>query len=91
MGVKLDNLANVLIRGETVVPIVRKWGHPWMLLHHPEEALAWSHPTETELRQLHRRFGHPSVQRLIRVLQRAGHEVEQRAIEHPQNTATSAK
>ena len=82
MGVKLENLANVLIQGEKVVPIVRKWGHPWMLLHHPEEALAWSHLTETELRQLHRRFGHPSVRRLIRVLQRAGHEVEQRAIEH---------
>ena len=39
MGVKLENLANVLIQGEKVVPIVRKWGHPWMLLHHPEEAL----------------------------------------------------
>lgn len=82
LGVRLDNLANVLIQGEKIVPIVRKWGHPWMLLHHPEEVLAWSHLTDTELRQLHRRFGHPSVRRLARVLQRAGHEVEQRAIEH---------
>ena len=82
MGVKLDNLANVLIQGDKVVPIVRKWGHPWMLLHQPEETLAWSYLTETELRQLHRRFGHPSVRRLMRILQRAGHEVEQEAIEY---------
>jgi hypothetical protein len=53
MGVKLDNLANVLIQGEKVVPIVCKWGHLWMLLHHSEEALAWSHLTETELHQLY--------------------------------------
>ena len=28
MGVKLDNLQNVLVQGKKVVPIVRKWGHP---------------------------------------------------------------
>jgi hypothetical protein len=83
LGVKLDNLQNVLIQGENIVPIVRKWGHPWMLLQHQEEALAWSHLTETELRQLHRRFGHPSVRRLIDILQRAGYnDVKQQAIEH---------
>src|ERR1700721_4346368 len=54
-----------------------------MLLQQPEESIAWNHLTETELRQLHCRFGHPSVRRLLRVLQRAGYEsVEQRAIEH---------
>jgi hypothetical protein len=53
-----------------------------MLLQRQEEALAWSHLTETELRQLHRRFGHPSVRRLVDILQRAGHGVEQRAVEH---------
>ena len=46
-----------------------------MLLNQLEETLAWCHLTETELRQLHRRFGHPSVQRLTNVLQRAGHDV----------------
>ena len=45
-----------------------------MLLHRMEEAIAYSHLTETELRQLHRRFGYPSVQRLIKVLYRAGHK-----------------
>ena len=76
MGVRFDNLQNILIQGNKIIPIVRKWGHPWMLLNKPEETLAWSHLTETELRQLHRRFGHPSVQRLVTVLQRAGHEVD---------------
>jgi hypothetical protein len=28
MRVKLDNLKNVLIQDKTVVPVVRKWGHP---------------------------------------------------------------
>jgi hypothetical protein len=83
LGVRLDNLANMLVQGDNIVPIVRKWGHPWMLLQRQEEAIAWSHLTETELRQLHRRFGHPSVRRLVNILQRAGYnEVRQQAIEH---------
>jgi hypothetical protein len=53
-----------------------------MLLHQPKKTLAWSYLTETELRQLYRRFGHLLVQRLIRILQRAGHKVEQGAIEY---------
>jgi len=53
MGVKLDNLANVLIQGIKIVPIVRKWGHPWILLHQMEEIIAHSHLIEIELRQLY--------------------------------------
>jgi hypothetical protein len=82
MGVKLDNLENVLIQGDNIVPVVRKWGHPWMLLHQLEQSLAWSHLTESELRQLHQRFGHPSVRRLARILERAGHNVDTKAIKH---------
>jgi hypothetical protein len=82
MGVEFHNLKNVLVQGRKVVPVVRKWGHAWMLLDKLEETLAWSHLTEPELRQLHRRFGHPSVRRLIRVLQRAGHEVDTKYIKH---------
>ncbi|KAJ5904893.1 uncharacterized protein N7473_001809 [Penicillium subrubescens] len=82
MGVELRNKKNVLERGDKRVPIVRKWGHPWMLLHNLEEAAAWSHLTESELRQLHRRFGHPSVHRLTRILQRAGHEVNSQCIDY---------
>jgi hypothetical protein len=33
MGVRLNNLKNVLVQGDKVTPIVHKWGHPWMLLH----------------------------------------------------------
>ncbi|EAW21010.1 GAG-pre-integrase domain-containing protein [Aspergillus fischeri NRRL 181] len=82
MGVELRNKKNVLERGDKRVPIVRKWEHPWMLLHNLEETAAWSHHTETELRQLHRRFGHPSVRRLTRILQRAGHEVNSQCIDY---------
>jgi hypothetical protein len=68
IGVELHNLKNMLVQGTKVVPVVRKWGHPWMLLNKLEETVAWSHLTESELRQLHRRFGHLLVQRLVRIL-----------------------
>ena len=32
LRVKLDNLENVLIQGEKYIPIIRAYGHPWMLL-----------------------------------------------------------
>ncbi|KAK1989616.1 hypothetical protein LX36DRAFT_545703, partial [Colletotrichum falcatum] len=80
-GVRFDNLANVLVKGETVVPIIRKWGHAWMLLEQPERTVAQHHLTDGELRQIHRRFGHPSVHRLHKVLQRAGHETDISTIE----------
>ena len=70
LGVKLDNLTNELIQGEKRIPIIRKWGHPWLLLHTPEQTAA-CHLTELELRQLHRRFGHPSVRKLTNLLERA--------------------
>ncbi len=73
LGVRLDNLTNELVQGSKKVPIVRKWGHPWLLLHNDEETAA-SHLTEPELRQLHRRFGHPLVKKLTDLLQRANLE-----------------
>ncbi|KAI0994965.1 hypothetical protein K3495_g13216, partial [Podosphaera aphanis] len=82
MGVYLNNLQNVLVQGNRRVPIVRKWGHPFMLLE-IEKTLVHCHLTENELRQLHRRFGHPSVRRLERVLQRAGHnDFDKKLIDH---------
>ena len=80
LKVRFDNLRNVLIQGSKIIPIVRKWGHPWMLLDRLENTLAWNHLTETELRQIHRRFGHPSIQRLSNVLQHAEHEVDKSII-----------
>lgn len=83
MGVKLDNLENILIQGKKIVPIVRKWGHPWMLLDRTEETMAYSHLTDIELRQLHRRFGHPSVRRLFKLLDQAGYDdIDLKSIEH---------
>lgn len=81
MGVKFDNIDNILQQGDRIVPIIRKWGHPWRLLSQ-EQNLAYNHLTDVELRRLHRRFGHPSVQRLYRVLSQAGNDVEIAAIEH---------
>ncbi|KAL0943110.1 uncharacterized protein CTRU02_200996 [Colletotrichum truncatum] len=80
LKVYFNNVTNTLIQGNKVVPIIRKWGHPWLLLD-KEKPLAWNHLTDAELRRVHRRFGHPSVQRLHKVLQRAGHPVEITAIE----------
>jgi polyhydroxyalkanoate synthesis regulator phasin len=82
MNVRFDNLKNVLVQGKNIVPIVRKWGHPWMLLHR-EQAIAQAHLTEMELKQLHRRFGHPSVRKLTQLLEKAGQDdVNTRTIEH---------
>ncbi|OWT43021.1 polyprotein [Pochonia chlamydosporia 170] len=72
MYVRLDNLTNRLIQGDITVPVIRQWGHPWWLLE-PAASAAF-HLTETQLRQLHRRFGHPSVERLSRILTKVGEE-----------------
>lgn len=52
MGVYLNNLENVLVQGQKIVPIVIKFGHPFLLLDQTEESIAFSHLTETELRRL---------------------------------------
>lgn len=73
MGVKLDNLENVLIQGTTKVPVIRRWGHPWWTLDATETAIF--HLSESEIRRLHRRFGHPSIARLTKLLKSAGEDV----------------
>jgi hypothetical protein len=40
IGVRFDNLKNILIQGSKIVPVVRKWGHSWMLLNQLEESMA---------------------------------------------------
>lgn len=69
LRLRLDNLDNCLVQGKLRVPIKRKYGHPWLLIHEPEQFL-----TEVELRRLHRRFGHPTVLRIQNVLDAAGEE-----------------
>ncbi|KAF7926616.1 hypothetical protein EAE99_005811 [Botrytis elliptica] len=82
LHVTLDNISNVLRQGDKAIPIVRKWGHPFMLLDQVEETVIYHHLTENELRQIHRRFGHPSVRKLINILNRAGHtDIDSQTIE----------
>lgn len=76
MNCYIDNLRNVIVQGRKTVAIVRKFGHPFMLLDKPSESLAHCHLTEAELRTLHRRFGHPSVAKLSRLLKRAGQDFD---------------
>ena len=82
MGVKFDNLTNEMVQSSLKIPVIRKWGHPWMLFSQPEKTLAFNHLTDVELKRLHRRFGHPSVQRLHKLLRQSGNDVELAAIEH---------
>jgi hypothetical protein len=69
--VYLNNLDNEILHQDgRKWRVVRRYGHPF---------LAWgkagmAYLTETELRQLHRRFGHPSVNRLIKTLEKAGYD-----------------
>ena len=71
-GIYLNNVDNVLVHKKNEYPIVRKWGHPWLLLDDQETATHYL--TEGELRQLHRRFGHPAAERLYKVLDKAGYD-----------------
>jgi hypothetical protein len=73
-GVYFNNVENTLVHGGKTYPVVRKWGHPWLLLNGQEAAMAYCHLTEGELRQLHRRFGYPAAERLHKVLARAGYD-----------------
>ena len=71
-GIYLNNVENVLVHKNKEYPVIRKWGHPWLLLDSHETATYYL--TETELRQLHRRFGHPAADRLHKILIKAEHE-----------------
>ncbi|KAF7578000.1 hypothetical protein PtrM4_022400 [Pyrenophora tritici-repentis] len=71
-GIYFNNVDNTLVHQSKEYPIVRKWGHPWLLLNKQETATHYL--TEGELQQLHRRFGHPAAARLYKVLVKAGHD-----------------
>ena len=68
LGIYLNNLKDqVVMKDGVTVPIVRMHGHPF-LIWGPTSV---NYLTDSELCQLHRRFGHSSVNRLIRILKRA--------------------
>ncbi|KAK1914262.1 hypothetical protein P3342_007508 [Pyrenophora teres f. teres] len=71
-SIYFNNVDNMLVHQSKEYPIVRKWGHPWLLLNKHETATQYL--TEGELQQLHRRFGHPAAARLYKVLVKAGHD-----------------
>ena len=89
---RFDNLENVLIQGDTRIPVIRCFGHPFMTYQDISSTLVQPYLsdasqlmqcylTDVELRQLHRRFGHPSARRFIRVLERSGHDADKEAVE----------
>jgi hypothetical protein len=61
-NVYLDNTRNVLVYGGRNYSIAIKNDHAWFLLDNFEGIVL--HFTETELRQLYRRFGYPAADRL---------------------------
>lgn len=91
LGIYYNNIENVLVTTSPTrnVPVVRRFGHPFLLweetLHNFITTSFYTNPcylTDTELRQLHRRFGHPSASRLHNVLERSGHDdVNKKAID----------
>jgi len=83
-----NNLRNVVITRTEKVPVVRRFGHPFLLWSSSLQSyLSKSfnanpcYLTDIELRRLHRRFGHPSVEKLQKLLYYAGHETDRMAIE----------
>jgi hypothetical protein len=91
LQIQFLNLKNVLQTTQGDIPVVRRFGHTFLLWNESlyafvQESLQCTTPscflTEPELRRLHKRFGHPSVQRLHRVLERSGHEVDRDVLQH---------
>ena len=88
LKVYFNNLKDVLVTQNGDVPVVRRFGHPFLLWDTTLQSFLLesldSNPcflTDVELRRLHRRFGHPSISKLQAVLQRAGHEVDEEALD----------
>ena len=95
LGIYFDNTKNMLIQENRTTPslsypIVRRFGHPFLVWQglssflvepYMTEGMMQCYLTDTELRQLHRRFGHPSANRLIRLLERSGHDVNRKVID----------
>jgi hypothetical protein len=73
-NVYFNNINNTLMHNGKKHSIVRKWGYSWFLLNNAEITAVHCHLIETNLRQLHRRFGYPAAERFYRVFARAGYE-----------------
>src|SRR4051812_7014170 len=82
LNIHYNNITDCLVQGKVVRPVVRKWGHPWLLISQQKQTVAYSHLTEVELKRLHRRFGHPTVSRLYQLLKQSDSNIDIQAIEH---------
>ena len=83
LGVYYNNVKNELVAQTKTIPVILRFGHPFLLWEEGLQSFlqdstsySTSYLTETELRQLHRRFGHPSAARLLQLLKRSGHDDE---------------
>lgn len=89
LGVYFNNLTNVLVTPQGDVPVVRRFGHSFLLWNSSLQGFiidsfnyTTCYLTNVELQRVHRRFGHPSVARLQKVLERAGHDIDKQALEY---------
>jgi hypothetical protein len=88
LKVYYNNITNYVVSQTRKVPVVRRYGHPFLLWdEHLNAFIAESFSnrtncelTELELRQLHRRFGHPSALRLKNILERAEYSTVDRNV-----------
>ncbi|RAL62925.1 hypothetical protein DID88_004766 [Monilinia fructigena] len=78
---KYDNIDDVAITPHMILPVYRRFGHPFLtwkvklqnvIQHSIDDGECLL--TEVELRRIHRRFGHPSARKFYKVLKRSGHD-----------------
>jgi hypothetical protein len=83
LGAYFNNLTNKVHHGDKTYSIIRRFGHTFMtwgrsLTSYIAQTVYLS---ESELRQLHRRFGHPSARQFSGLLHRSDHYIDRKAIE----------
>ena len=89
LQVYYNNLKNVLITRTKEVPVVRRFGHPFLswstsLQSYLSESFNLNpcYLTDTELYRLHYWFGHLSAERLQKILNQAGYNTEKKILDH---------
>ena len=89
LNVYFNNLENLLIASTKSVPVVRRFGHPFLLWDeslHSFIANSFNNNTcfltNKKLRQLHCRFGHSSEGKLHKVLERTCYKTNKKIIDN---------
>ena len=88
LKVYLNNVKNVLVMEDQVIPVIRRFDHPFLLWKTSLQSYITEsfdtnpcYLTDTELRQLHKCFRHPSAMKLHLLLERSSHEVDKPALD----------